>query len=418
MDSLDSPPPDAGSPGALTGNHGSRAWQLDWHDHPGAIAPAAWDALLQASPAPTPFLRHAFLAALHGSGSAVPDTGWTPLFVTLTDPDEPGVLQAACALYLKTHSYGEYVFDWAWADAYQRAGQRYYPKLLGAVPFTPVPGSRLLARSEAARTALLGAIEQFARSQKLSSVHLLFIDEAEQRTAQAAGWLLREGVQFHWTNRSPTPYADFTDFLASLQRDKRKKIQQERRYVLEAGISFDALQGVEISPTDWDFFYRCYVRTYRLHRSTPYLTREFFAAMAASMPEHWLLIRALRDGQPVAASLLALDPTRRVAYGRYWGAVEDIPHLHFSACYYEPLDWCIRQGWHSFEGGAQGEHKMARGLLPVRTASAHWLAHPVFKDAVADFLAREGQGMAAYIGELNDRTPFKPGGSAADPSVV
>ena len=174
----------------------------------------------------------------------------------------------------------------------------------------------------------------------------------------------------------------------------------------EAGVTFRHAQGTEISETDWDFFYRCYVRTYREHRSTPYLTRAFFSAMAATMPEHWLLILALREGQPVAASLMALDPAQQVAYGRYWGAVEDIPHLHFSACYYEPLDWCIQQGWQRFEGGAQGEHKMARGLLPVRTHSAHWLAHPAFNDAVASFLEREGQGMAAYLNELNDRTPF------------
>jgi predicted N-acyltransferase len=386
---------------------GSPAWQVHVYEGPESVTAEAWDALLQASPTPTPFLRHAYLAALHQSGSAVPDTGWAPLFFTLVDPAQPHTLQAACALYLKSHSYGEYVFDWAWADAYERAGQRYYPKLLGAVPFTPVPGSRLLARSAAARQALLGAIEGFAREQGLSSIHLLFMDEADRAAAVQAGWLMREGVQFHWENRAGQPYADFADFLASLQRDKRKKIQQERRYVREAGVSFQALRGTEISPTDWDFFYRCYVHTYRAHRSTPYLTRAFFTEMARTLPEHWLLIVARHDQQPVAASLLALDPAQQVAYGRYWGAVQDIPHLHFSACYYEPLDWCIRQGWQRFEGGAQGEHKMARGLLPVRTHSAHWLAHPAFNDAVARFLEREGQGMAAYLNELNDRTPFK-----------
>jgi predicted N-acyltransferase len=389
---------------------GSAAWQLRLHAAPAEVDAAAWDALLQASPEPTPFLRHAYLQALHASGSAVPDTGWTPLFVTLVDPARPSELQAAAALYLKTHSYGEYVFDWAWADAYERAGQRYYPKLLGAVPFTPVPGSRLLARDDTARALLLGGLERFAREQQLSSVHLLFVDAADRAAADAAGWLLREGVQFHWENRQPAPYADFADFLASLQRDKRKKIQQERRYVREAGVSFEALPGAAIGEADWDFFYRCYVRTYRLHRSTPYLTRAFFAAMAATLPEHWLLIRALRAGEPVAASLIALDPARRTAYGRYWGALEDIPHLHFSACYYEPLDWCIRSGWARFEGGAQGEHKMARGLMPVRTTSAHWLAHPAFNDAVARFLEREGQGVAAYIDELHDRSPFKTAG--------
>lgn len=388
---------------------GSASWEVRLHAAPDEVDAGAWDALLAASPAPTPFLRHAYLQALHDSGSAVPETGWTPLLATLTDPARPGELLAACALYLKTHSYGEYVFDWAWADAYERAGQRYYPKLLGAVPFTPVPGSRLLARDAGTRQVLLRAIERFAREQQLSSVHLLFIDEADREAASAAGWLLREGVQFHWENRQPAPYADFADFLACLQRDKRKKIQQERRYVREAGITFDTRRGTQITEADWDFFHRCYVRTYRLHRSTPYLTRAFFSAMAARMPEHWLLIRALREGSPVGASLIAVDPQHRTAYGRYWGAVEDIPHLHFSACYYEPLDWCIREGWQRFEGGAQGEHKMARGLLPVRTASAHWLAHPAFNDAVAHFLEREGHGMAAYLDELQDRNPFKEG---------
>ncbi|MEO8299426.1 MAG: GNAT family N-acetyltransferase [Burkholderiales bacterium] len=382
---------------------------LTVHDDLAAVDAAAWDALLQASPAPTPFMRHAYLQALHRSGSATADTGWSPLACTLTDPH--GTLQAACMLYLKTHSYGEYVFDWAWADAFERAGHRYYPKLLGAVPFTPVPGSRLLARSDEARRGLLRGIETLMQQSRLSSAHLLFVDDAERQAAHDAGWLLREGVQFHWENR-PTadgavPYADFADFLASLTRDKRKKIQQERRYVREAGIRFEALPGPAITEAQWDFFHRCYVRTYREHHSTPYLTRAFFTAMARDMPEHWLLMLAYQGDVPVAASLLALDPAQRVAYGRYWGAVAEVPHLHFAACYYEPLDWCIRHQWQRFEGGAQGEHKMARGLLPVRTWSAHKLAHPAFNDAVARFLEHEEAGIEAYLGELDGRSPFK-----------
>jgi uncharacterized protein len=378
---------------------------LTLHDNPTTLDAAAWDALLAACPTPTPFLRHAFLAALHRSGSAVTRTGWQPVFMTLTAED--GTLAAAAALYLKSHSYGEYVFDWAWAEAWQRAGQRYYPKLLGAVPFTPVPGSRLLARSDAARATLLQGIETFARDQGLSSAHLLFLDDTDRAAAQAQGWLLREGVQFHWSNRTPEPYADFADFLASLTRDKRKKVQQERRYVREAGVTFDVLRGTEITAADWDYFYQCYDTTYREHRSTPYLTRAFWAEVARTMPEHWLLFVARRAGERVAASLVALDPAQRVAYGRYWGCTESVAHLHFAACYHEPLDWCVRERYVRFEGGAQGEHKMARGLLPVKTTSAHWLRHPGFADAVARFLDEETAGIEAYVGDLRERNPFR-----------
>lgn len=381
--------------------------RLQIHDDPDRIDAAAWDALLAASPAPTPFLRHAFLAALHTSGSACAATGWQPVFMTLTDENDAGVLRAGAALYLKSHSYGEYVFDWAWADAWERAGQRYYPKLLGAVPFTPVPGSRLLARDAEARAALLAAIEAFARDQGMSSAHLLFLDEADRAAAAAQGWLLREGVQFHWTNRQPEPYADFADFLAHLSRDKRKKIAQERRYVREAGIAFDVRRGAEIAEADWDFFARCYDNTYREHRSTPYLSRAFWAEMARAMPEHWLMFVARRGPERVAASLIAIDTERRVAYGRYWGCTEPVAHLHFAACYHEPLDWCVRERFLRFEGGAQGEHKMARGLLPVTTTSAHWLRHPGFADAVARFLAQESAGVEAYVGELRERNPFR-----------
>ena len=376
------------------------------HDDPRRIDAAAWNALLAQQAAPTPFMRHEYLAALHASNSAVPTTGWTPQFLTLT---ESGELTAACPLYLKDHSYGEYVFDWAWADAYQRHGLDYYPKLLNAVPFTPVPGSRLLARDDDSRALLLRAMQQLATQAGLSSAHLLFIDEADRSAAAEApgSWMLRSTVQFHWTNRAPQPYADFADFLASLQREKRKKIQQERRKVAEAGIRFSTAVGAEIDDADWDFFYRCYTLTYRAHHSTPYLTRDFFRRMADTMPGHWLLFTAWRGDERVATSLIALLPEQGIAYGRYWGAIEQIPCLHFEACYYQPLAWCMAQGYQRFEGGAQGEHKMARGLLPVQTHSAHWLAHPQFAQAVGDFLAREGAGIAHYMDELNERRPFK-----------
>jgi predicted N-acyltransferase len=219
--------------------------------------------------------------------------------------------------------------------------------------------------------------------------------------------MMRSTVQFHWTQRDVEPYADFADFLASLQREKRKKIQQERRRVVDAGVSFTESQGRQITADDWNFFYRCYTQTYREHHSTPYLTRDFFERMAATMPENWLLFVAWRDGQRIAASLVGIDPGQGTAFGRYWGAVEHIPCLHFEACYYRPLAWCISNRYVRFEGGAQGEHKMARGLLPVQTWSAHWLAHPQFAQAVGDFLEREGAGVAGYIDELNERRPFK-----------
>ena len=375
------------------------------HGDPGALDAQAWNTLLAAQAAPTPFMQLEYLAALHASGSAAPETGWAPQFITL---EADGALMAAAALYLKSHSYGEYVFDWAWADAYRRHGLRYYPKLLGAVPFTPVPGSRLLARGAPWRTRLVDAIGRYAREAKLSSAHVLFGDEADQTAFAAAGWLLRQGVQFHWTQDTERPVADFTELLARLQRDKRKKIQQERRRVLEQGVTFTTHEGVAIDDALWDFFYRCYTLTYEAHHSTPYLTRDFFAHMATTMPRHWVMFVARRGGATIAASLVAVDAASRSAWGRYWGCVEPVPCLHFEACYYQPLAWCLANGYQRFEGGAQGEHKMARGLLPVATGSAHWLRDERFAAAVSDFLASEGQGIENYVDELRERNPFKP----------
>ena len=383
---------------------GSNDYVIRVFDEPAGIDAAQWNSLLDAQASATPFMRHEYLLALHASGSASAATGWTARFLAV---EQHGELIAACPLYLKEHSYGEYVFDWAWADAYQRHGLAYYPKLLDAVPFTPVPGPRLLARDADGRRVLLQAMQQFARQAKLSSVHLLFLDDADRECARDAGWMLRSTVQFHWINREPQAYVDFADFLSSLQREKRKKIQQERRRVGEAGITFRAFQGHEITPADWNFFYRCYTLTYRAHHSTPYLTRDFFERMATTMPEHWVLFVASRGEDRIAVSLIGIDPVRKLAFGRYWGAVEQVPCLHFEACYYQPLAWCIAQGYQRFEGGAQGEHKMARGLLPVQTWSAHWLAHPQFAQAVADFLTREGAGVESYMDELNERRPFK-----------
>jgi uncharacterized protein len=369
-----------------------------------ALDATPWNELLDRQDEPSPFMRLEYLTALHTSHSAVGATGWSPSFLLL---ERAGRLIGAAVLYLKAHSYGEYVFDWAWADAYQRHGLPYYPKLLGAIPFTPVPGSRLLAVDANARAVLLQALRRFVREAKLSSAHLLFLSADDRAACAQAGWMLREGVQFHWTQRTPQPYADFGDFTAGLQRDKRKKIAQERRRVTEAGVTFEVREGADIDSGLWDFFYRCYTLTYRAHHSTPYLTRAFFAEMARTMSAHWLMFVARRGGERIAASLIALDPARRVAYGRYWGATIHVPCLHFEACYYQPLAWCIDHGYTRFEGGAQGEHKMARGLMPVRTWSAHWLADSRFASAVEDFLAREGAGVEHYIDELNERNPFR-----------
>lgn len=372
---------------------------------PGEVDACAWNALLAMQDAPTPFMRHDYLHALHASGSATADTGWTPAFVTLWRGDE---LHAACALYLKDHSYGEYVFDWAWANAYAQHGLDYYPKGLVAVPFTPVPGSRLLARDEAARAGLVRALVALARQQELSSLHLLFLSEADVQACADAGLMARHTVQFHWVNHG---WADFDAFLASLAQEKRKKIRQERRKVAEAGVTFRALRGNGIGERDWDFFYRCYERTYREHGNPPYLRRDFFRGLARTQPENWVLFVASREGRDIASSLVALacadDGSPQVAYGRYWGAMERVDCLHFEACYYQPLQWCVEHGVQRFEGGAQGEHKMARALMPVKTHSAHWLAHPAFADAVERFLEREGQGIEQYLDHLEERSPFR-----------
>ncbi|MFN7855313.1 MAG: GNAT family N-acetyltransferase [Acidovorax sp.] len=393
---------------------------------------AAWNALLAQQRHPTPFMRHEYLAALHDSGSATPHTGWVPRFMTLWQGDE---LVAACPLYLKHHSYGEYVFDWAWANAYQQHGVPYYPKAVIAVPFTPVPGARLLARDPAARALLVQAVTRWCEDEGISSLHILFASDDDVQTSAEQALMLRHTVQFHWKNAAPAPapdhvsvghlqnpatarpFASFEDFLASLSQDKRKKIRQERRRVAEAGVSFRWARGTDISTADWDFFYRCYERTYLEHGNPPYLTRAFFAAMAAHMPQAWLLFVAERGGKPIATSLIAIstDPSCAdgqkysdlVTYGRYWGALERVDCLHFEACYYQPLAWCIDHGVARFEGGAQGEHKMARALLPVQTTSAHWLAHPAFAEAVEQFLEREGAGVNAYLESLEQRIPFR-----------
>jgi predicted N-acyltransferase len=405
-------------------------------DSPLLVDAAAWDDLLFAQSAPTPFMRHAFLSALHTTGCASTDTGWTPRFFLL---ERQGELVAACAIYIKSHSQGEFVFDFGWARAYHQHGLNYHPKAVCAVPFIPVPGSRLLARSAQDRALLVRHVLAWVDANQLTGLHGLFASNEDVLAFQSAGMLLRHTVQFHWSNSLPI-YASFEDFLASLSREKRKKIRQERRKVAEAGVTFKVLQGSDITRADWDFFYHCYERTYLEHGNPPYFNRAFYASMAADMPEDWVLFIAEQHGQAIASSLLAVNastirargqnhsepsnnsvntgtadtssqpatqPLERVAYGRYWGALKRVDCLHFEACYYQPLQWCIEHGYHRFEGGAQGEHKLARALLPVSTISAHWLAHPEFFSAVDQFLTREREGIAEYVSELQAHSPFK-----------
>jgi predicted N-acyltransferase len=364
------------------------------------IAASEWQRLLAAHS--NPFVRCEFLHALHASGCASAPTGWEPQYLTLWTPGEPTRLAAAVPLYRKHHSYGEYVFDWSWADAHQRHGVAYYPKWLAAVPFTPVPGPRLLAVDDAARAALAQALVEHARESELSSLHVLFLPEQDADALADVGLLTRRSVQFHWFNRG---YAQFDDYLSALTQPKRKKIRAERRKVAAAGITCVRKIGKEIGEADWALFARCYARTYAAHLSTPYLTREFFLQLAQAMPEALLLVIALRERKPIAAALALFDNTR--LYGRYWGALESHPCLHFEASYYQMIEFAIERGLAVFEGGAQGEHKLARGFEPVTTLSSHWLAHPAFAAAVERAVAREAGGVEAYVDELNERSALR-----------
>jgi len=383
----------------------SAAWAVRVHTDIHEIEAAHWNALQAACRSATPFMRHEWLSAMHDTACASPETGWTLLLLTAHHADTPGELSGACVVYVKTHSYGEYVFDWAWANAYQQAGLNYYPKLLCASPFTPVPGSRLLAKQQDARVALLQGMQSLAVQLKASSAHVLLGDADDLAAAQAAGWMIRHGVQFHWQNRQ-APFVDMGDYLAALHRDKRKKILQERRRVRDAGVTVRAMQGADITDADWTFFYDCYRQTYLAHGNPPYLSPAFFKQAAQNLPDHWLMFIAERDGEEVAASLVGVDMQSKVAWGRYWGALAHVPCLHFELCYYSPLQWCVEQGFQRFEGGAQGEHKMARGLMPTPTWSAHYLRDGRFANAVADFLDREGAHVDAYVDELRERRIF------------
>jgi uncharacterized protein len=360
-----------------------------------AIDAAHWDRLA----GDAPLAAHAFLTALEASAAASPATGWRACHLTAW---RNGELVGAMPLYAKSHSYGEYVFDWAWADAYRRHRRRYYPKLVCAIPFTPVTGPRIFARDDGVRDALLAHALRALRDDGFSSLHVLFTAADDDAACARAGMIARSGVQFHWQNRG---WRDFADYLAALNHDKRKKIRQERRRVAEGGVTFERRCGDEIRTADWDFFHRCYVDTYARHGSTPYLPREFFARIAATMPQHLLMVVGWRAGRRVCAAFDVHSPT--TLWGRYWGAQEHVPGMHFEACYYQAIEFAIERGLAAFEGGAQGAHKLARGLLPVVTHSAHAIADPAFAAAIAAFCAEERVDVAHAEDELERASPFR-----------
>ncbi len=369
-----------------------------------SIPAASWDRLA----GPRPLQSHAFLHALHETGCAAPESGWVPRYLTAF---RGGALVGAMPLYLKAHSYGEYVFDWSWADAYRRHGRRYYPKLVAAIPFTPVTGPRLMADDAATRSRLLEGALAFVAEEGLSSLHILFPEAYEAGECAAAGLLLRSSVQFHWANPG---YRDFADFLSTLNHSKRANIRQERRKLATAGISFVRLTGADIDGAQWRFFFRCYTGTYRQHHSTPYLSLEFFERIGREMPDNLLMVLGMQGGRPICAALDVYG--EHALWGRYWGATEYVPGLHFEASYYQAIEFCIERKIPLFEGGAQGVHKLARGFLPVMPQSAHAIADPAFAAAIAKFVEHERGDVAQTVDELERASPFRRGRMLDSPS--
>jgi len=365
----------------------------------GSIAATDWDACAGGD---NPFLSHAFLSALEDSGSAVSRAGWQPVPIVIDGADgkPDGILPA----YAKSHSQGEYVFDHAWADAWERAGGQYYPKLQIAVPFTPAPGPRLLLRDPAAAPALIAAAEAMVAEHDLSSAHATFITEEQKPLFEAAGWMIRTGSQFHWFNEG---YRDFGDFLGALSSRKRKAIRKEREGA-QAAVEIRHLSGAEIGEAEWDAFWAFYQDTGSRKWGQPYLTRPFFTMLGERMGDRVLLMLAYRHGRPVAGALNLIGAD--TLYGRYWGCTEEIPFLHFELCYYQAIDAAIARGLSRVEAGAQGEHKLARGYRPVPTWSAHYIPHAGFRRAVEDFLSRERRAMEEQIELLDEMAPFRKEG--------
>lgn len=364
------------------------------------IDKAAWDALANPEGAPfDPFLSWDFLQALEESGCAVARKGWQPAH--LIARDAKGAAVGAMPLYAKDHSYGEYVFDHAWADALQRGGGQYYPKLQCAVPFTPVPGRRILAHEASVQNALAQAAIGLAQRAGASSVHATFATEETCAQLKPLGYLTRAGLQYHWFNQG---YATFADFLATLSSQKRKAIRRERERACES-VTVRRLHGADITEHDWDFFFRCYLDTGSRKWGSPYLNRKFFTLLAERMADRCVLFVAEEDGHPVASALNLIGGD--ALYGRYWGRIVDIPFLHFELCYYHAIDLAIELGLPRVEAGAQGEHKLARGYVPVQTHSAHWIAHPGLRSAVARYLEAETPAIVDEAELLMEHTPFK-----------
>jgi uncharacterized protein len=363
------------------------------------VAPAAWNALTGDSP----FLRHEFLIALERAGSVGPGTAWEPAYLLAQSGPE---LVGALPLYIKYDSRGEFVFDWGWADAYERAGRSYYPKLVASIPFTPATGQRLLVRADAdapaVGDALIDGARRAAAELDASSLHVLFPTELERERFDREGFLSRKSCQFHWHNDG---YADFDEFLARFSSAKRKKAKRERRRVAEAEIVFEHLRGDEPTPAEWDAIFRFYSHTFERRGRPPYLNREFFAQIATTMPENLVIVLARYRGTPIAAAICFRG--RTTLYCRYWGSVADFHSLHFETCYYQGIEYCIRERLQTFEPGTQGEHKISRGFTPHATWSCHWLRDREFHAAVADFLRRETRHVDAYMDELDEHVPYR-----------
>ena len=357
---------------------------------------AAWDSCAGAA---NPFVAHAFLSALETSGSATLRTGWQPVPIAIDRPD--GALAGVIPAYVKSHSQGEYVFDHGWADAYENAGGRYYPKLLIGVPFSPVPGPRLLTPDLTIARSLIAAVEALTTQNGLSSAHANFIDPAQVEIFEAGDWLIREGTQFHWANNN---YACFDDFLDGLTSRKRKAIRKERAGATE-GLEIVHVSGADVTEAHWDMFWRFYQDTGLRKWGQPYLTRAFFSEIGRTMADRILLFLALRDGVPIAGALNFIGA--ETLYGRYWGSTEDVPFLHFELCYYQAIELAIARGLRTVEAGAQGEHKLARGYVPVPTWSAHFIPDPNFRRAISDFLDAERRAVERQIEFLGTMTPFK-----------
>ncbi len=364
------------------------------------ILAEAWDACAGGI---NPTVSHVFLNALEESGSAGTRAGWAPQHLSFSD--RGGRLLGAVPLYLKSHSYGEYVFDWGWADAYERAGGRYYPKLLCAVPFTPVPGPRLLVAPDApadTRSHLIAGMVELARQRKLSSLHINFPEAAEADALEEAGFLKRIGQQFHWSNEG---YRDFDDYLAALNSRKRKAVKKERREALDGGIEIEVLTGSELTPRVWDAFFRLYLATTDRKWGSAYLTRKFFALIGERMPDKVVLIMARRGAEYIAGAFNILG--RDTIYGRNWGSPREYRFLHFECCYYQAIEFAITHGLKRVEAGAQGPHKLQRGYLPVPTYSAHWIPDSGFRRAIASFLDRERDMVEEKIEQLAECSPFR-----------